>query len=179
MSTDSDLILVEATLDGDQLAFEKLVLLHQRAIVSLIIRITGNINDAPDIAQKVFLKAYTKLSSFQRKAKFKTWLFSIAINLCRNELRQKKRWGIMRDVDDIDLSEKPDLVEGIEKRQRKAQLESAMDELPPKQRLVLDLRINEELSFAEISKVTGISENSAKVNFHHAVKKLKNLLSEE
>lgn len=176
MSTDPDIALVEAVLQGDDAAFEELVRRYQKPVMSLILRMTNNVNDAPDMAQRVFVKAYTKLGSFLRKSSFKTWLFTIAINISRNQLRFKKRWGTMKNVEDIDPGFDPDVENKLISEQRKGQLKNAIESLPPKQKTVLILRIYENMRFSEIAEMLGMKENSAKVNFHHAVKKLQKIV---
>ena len=178
MTQASDIELVDAVLSGDDSAFEELILRYQKPIMSLVIRYTSKVNDAADIAQKVFIKVYTKLSSFKRLSTFKTWLFAIAINICRNELRRDKKWGVPQNVDDLQLGLPAGLDEGIVKTQKRKILVKALAHLPPKQKSVLILRVYEEMTFAEIARASGITENSAKVNYHHAVKKLKNIIEE-
>ena len=176
MGTDPDNALVDAALEGDVAAFEELVLRYQRQIAGLVVRMTGNLNDAADIAQQVFVKVFTKLSSFKRQAQFKTWLYSIAINQCRNELRRTKRWGTPLEVTALDPGVKAGLEESLVNQQRRKILKESLSNLPPKQRGVVVLRIYEEMSFAEIARAMEMSENTAKVNFHHAVKRLQGLL---
>lgn len=176
MSTDPDIALVDAVLQGDDTAFEELIKRYQRPVTSLILRMTNNVNDAPDLAQRVFIKAYTKLNSFLRKSSFKTWLFTIAINIIRNQLRFKKRWGTMKNVEELDPGYDPDLESKLITEQRKRQLKRAIESLPAKQKAVLILRIYESMKFSEIATTLGMKENSAKVNFHHAVKKLQDML---
>lgn len=178
MGTDRDIALVDAALEGDQAAFEELVVRYQRPIAAVVARMTGNLNDAADIAQQVFLRAYTKLSSFQRRSQFKTWLYSIAINLTRNELRRNKRWGIPVEVTELDPGKDAVVEDKMIDRQRRNSIRDAIDHLPPKQKGVVMLRIYEEMSFAEVAETMGINENTAKVNFHHAVKRLQGLLKD-
>jgi RNA polymerase sigma-70 factor (ECF subfamily) len=101
------------------------------------------------------------------------------MNMSRNELRRKKRWGIPEDVEALNPGVDDDPVEDIITRQRQDRLNSALQKLPPKQKAVLTLRIHNEMSFAEIASVTGTSENSAKVNFHYAVRRLQELVTAE
>ncbi len=122
--------------------------------------------------QKIFLRVYIKLQTFRRRSSFKTWLYAIAINLCRNELRRRYRWGSPKSVEEIDPGVEPGLDERLTADERKRRLAAAVELLPPKQKAVLLLRIHEEMSFQNIAKAVGISENSAKVNFHHAVRRL-------
>jgi RNA polymerase sigma-70 factor (ECF subfamily) len=178
MGADPDIAAVDATLAGDDEAFEGLVLRYQRPILLLILRMCGNPGEAPDIAQRVFLKAYTKLHTFRRRSAFKTWLYSIAMNLCRNELRRRKRLGHTVQVEESNPGVEPVVESGLIGSQRKRLLAAGVELLPPKQKSVLVLRVYQEMSFLEIAKVLGISENSAKVNYHHAVRRLQQELSE-
>lgn len=173
MSADPDIAAVEAVLDGDDEAFEQLVLRYQKPILGLILRMCGDPGEAPDIAQKVFLKTYSKLRTFKRRSSFKTWLYSIAMNLCRNELRRRKRWGYTQQIEDTDPGVEPEAEDGLIGDEHKRLLAEGVELLPPMQKAVLVLRIYQELSFQEIGGTLGITENSAKVNFHHAVRRLK------
>jgi RNA polymerase sigma-70 factor (ECF subfamily) len=172
MSADPDLEFVESALRGDDDAFEELVRRYQRPIFALVIRICSSVDEAPDIVQRVFLKAYTKLRGFRRRSTFKTWLYTIAINLCRNVLRTRKRRGIHEEVDDKAVSVEAGIDEELISSERKEMLGRAVEELPPKQKAVLTLRVYEEMSFREIADTMRMTENSAKVNFHHAVRRL-------
>lgn len=178
MGADPDTKAVKATLEGDESAFEILVRNYQRPIFALVIRMTGSIDDAPDIVQRVFLNAYAKLKSFRGRSTFKTWLYSIAINLCRNELRHRKRWGHKEQIEEATLSEEAGFDTDLITSEQKKILSSVIEDLPPKQKAVLTLRVYEEMSFKEIAKAVGISENSAKVNFHHAVRHLQEAVKE-
>ena len=178
IGADPDIEIVDAVLAGDDAAFDELVLRYQRPILGLVYRMCGDQGEAPDIAQKVFLKAYSKLRSFKRRSTFKTWLYSIAINLCRNELRRRKRWGRPQQIEDAGLGLEPAVEENLIGEERRRMLAGAVENLPPKQKAVLVLRIYKEMSFQEIAQAVGISENSAKVNFHHAVRRLQGELKE-
>jgi RNA polymerase sigma-70 factor, ECF subfamily len=178
MSSDPDIAQVDAVLSGDDSAFDDLVIRYQRPITALIVRMIGRVEDAPDIAQKVFLKAYTKLPSFRRNSTFKTWLYAIAINMSRNELRHRMRWGVPRDIDDVDPGVEDSQDDKLIANERQAHLNDAIRQLPPKQKAVLTLRVYEEMAFADIAAATEMTENSAKVNYHHAVKRLRDIMQD-
>ncbi|HUX08224.1 MAG TPA: sigma-70 family RNA polymerase sigma factor [Acidobacteriota bacterium] len=178
MSADPDIGVVDAVLRGDDEAFEQLVLRYQKPILGLILRMCGDPGEAPDIAQRVFLKAYTKLQTFRRRSSFKTWLYSIAMNLCRNELRRRKRWGYPQQIEETSVGVDPAVEDGLIGNERRQLLADGVELLPPMQKAVLVLRIYQELSFQEIGRTLGISENSAKVNFHYAVRRLREKLKE-
>lgn len=179
MGADPDIEHVEAALAGDEGSFEELVRHYQRPIFALVLRMCGDPGEAPDVVQRIFLKAYIKLRTFRRRSTFKTWLYAIAINLCRNELRRRRRWGFPERIEDVEPRVEPGISEGLIGREQRRSLAEAVAGLPPKQRSVLVLRIYEELSFREIAESVGISENAAKVNFHHAVKRLRDEIGED
>jgi len=127
--------------------------------------------DAADEAvQAAFVKAYTNLSRFRGGASFKTWLHQIALNECRAGYRRRRR--------EVPLDGVPEPALGCrewsgESAARRASLERHVARLPRRQRSVLILRVYGDLSFKEIGRAEGISENAAKVNYHHAVTRLK------
>ena len=165
--------LVERVKNGDPQAFEELVIRHQKSLYYFVLRVLKNPLDAEDTVQKIFWLAHKNIKGFRADATFKTWLYRIGINQCHNFFRQKK----IRDtisVDDIPITDsKADQERDVSDKERLAHLQKAVERLPNKQRMVVTLRINQELSFEEIGKVLNIRANSAKVNFHHAVEKLK------
>jgi RNA polymerase sigma-70 factor (ECF subfamily) len=173
---ESDERIVTAVLNGDTDAFDILVLKYQRQIGSLVVRMTGYHADVADIVQRIFVKAFTKLRTFQRKAKFLTWLYAIALNTCRNDLRKIIRSRKEEDVEDAGLQIQSKTEETLLQEQRKQQLQKALRLLPQRQFETVTLRIHQELSFKEIAEILETSENTAKVNFHHGMKKLRELV---
>jgi RNA polymerase sigma-70 factor (ECF subfamily) len=171
--------LVERVKNGDSRAFEELVVRHEKPIYYFVLRVLKNPLDAEDTVQKIFLLAYQNIKGFRADASFKTWLYRIGINQCHNFFRQNK----IRDyisVDDIPVTDvKADQEGDLSDKERLAHLQKAVERLPYKQRMVVTLRIYQELSFEEIGTALNIRTNSAKVNFHHAVEKLKNWIKVE
>jgi RNA polymerase sigma-70 factor (ECF subfamily) len=173
-----DEILVERFREGDVRAFEELVLRHQRAVFHLARRFVRNDDQAKDVAQRSFVKAYEGLHALRGGGAFRTWLFRITANLALNHIRDHGRERPTEDAGEQITVEAvgADRLDDAEKR---ARLTAALGALPPKQRLVLELRVFQELPFREVASIAGCSENAAKVNFHHAVKRLRELLKEE
>ena len=168
--------LVTRYLAGDRRAFDDLVRHYQRPIYHLAYRYLRSEADAKDLTQRTFLKVYGALPRFRAEASFRTWIYRIAINLCLNELRDRKRGEASDRPEVIDqaLSPPPD-IESLDAQARGAWLRRAIASLPPRQRMVLELRIFDELPFREVAELCGSTENAAKVNFHHAVKRLRAL----
>jgi RNA polymerase sigma-70 factor, ECF subfamily len=165
--------LVDRVKEGDLQAFEELVLRYQKGIYYFVLRILKNPLDAEDAVQKIFLLAYKNIGGFRFDSTFKTWIYRIGINQCHNFFRQNKNreFASIEDIPLVDL--KADQEEDLAEKEKITALRKAVERLPHKQKMVVTLRIYQELSFEEIGKVLNIRENSAKVNFHHALEKLK------
>jgi RNA polymerase sigma-70 factor, ECF subfamily len=174
LTHDEDRILVEEVLAGRLESFDGLVRKYQKSIFYLILRMMRRSEDADEVTQKTFLRAYQSLRTFRFQSSFKTWLMAIALNLARNEFRRGNRTMIPLDEKFPD----PESGDPWEKARAEGQrqwLEQALETLPDRQREVIQLRIHEELSFKEIALVTGSGEGAAKVNFHHGMKRLKEI----
>lgn len=172
-----DAALISRYLAGERRAFDELVRHYQKPIYHLAYRYLRSEADAKDLTQRTFLKVYGALPRFRAEASFRTWIYRIAINLCLNELRDRRRGEASDRPEVIEqaLAPPPD-VESLDAQARGAWLRRAIASLPPKQRMVLELRIYDELPFREVAELVGSTENAAKVNFHHAVKRLRTLV---
>ena len=174
-----DAQLIARYLAGERRAFDELVRHYQKPIYHLAFRYLRSEADAKDLTQRTFLKVYGALPRFRAEASFRTWIYRIAINLCLNELRDRRRGEASDRPEVIEqaLAPPPD-IESLDAQARGAWLRRAIASLPPKQRMVLELRIYDELPFREVAELVGSTENAAKVNFHHAVKRLRALVEE-
>ncbi len=171
--------LVTRYLAGERSAFDELVRHYQRPIYQVAYRYLRSEADAKDLTQRTFLKVYGALPRFRAEASFRTWIYRIAINLCLNELRDRRRGEASDRPEVIDEATVPAPdIESLDDQARGAWLRRAIASLPPKQRMVLELRIYDELPFREVAELVGSTENAAKVNFHHAVKRLRALKGE-
>jgi RNA polymerase sigma-70 factor (ECF subfamily) len=168
-----DAALVERYRAGDRSAFDELVRRYQRPLYYLALRYVRVEADAKDLAQRAMVKAYGALAGFRADSSFRTWLYRIAINLCLNHLRDRKREEMRPELGEVLAAPAAGGERALIDRERGALLRDAIAELPPKQRMVLELRVYDELPFREVAELTGCTENSAKVNFHHAVKRLR------
>lgn len=174
---DPDIGFVERFKAGERRAFDELVRRYQRPIYFVAMRYLKNEADAADITQKTFVRAFKAIGSFKGNSAFRTWLYRIAINLSLNHIRDNKRERAT-DISDDALAQSAVGMKRIVEDERSMALREAIDELPPKQRLVLELRIYDELPFKEVAELANCTENAAKVNFHHAVKRLKKLMGD-
>ena len=171
MQNDHDLI--KEYQNGKISAYDQLIKNHLSNTVGFFFNITGDRMVAEDLAQDVFFKLYTHLKKFRFESKFSTYLYRVKLNAANSWLKRNK-WKNILHLDQVADNGYED--ETIEKEWKKEELWNAVSKLPSRQRKVLTLRIVEELRYSEISKIMKMSENSAKVNYHHAVKTIKEKL---
>ena len=161
---------------GDEKSFDKLVEKHLNNVFGFFLKVTRDSMTAEDLAQDVFMKLYKNLKNFRHESSFSTYLFRINANTANSWITRNKWKNILH------LDQAPDRGEidsSTESEWARKELWDGISRLPKKQRTVVMLRISDSLSYKEIAKVTGISEGSAKVNFHHAIKRLKEDLNNE
>jgi len=168
--------LVAACLAGQREAFDELVVRHRRAIYQVCYRFVGNHEDATDLAQETFLRAYRALRNFKGDAQVGTWLYRIAVNLCLNKV--SARTPRTEPVDErLALpSREPDAVSRLMTEERAGLVRAAVARLPPRQRATLILRVYQDLSHQEIARALGSSVGAVKANFFHALQNLRRLL---
>jgi RNA polymerase sigma-70 factor (ECF subfamily) len=174
---DEDLDLINRTEAGEREAFDDLVRKYQKQLYAMLYRMVGNHEDASDLLQKAFVKAFTGLRSFERRATFKTWLYQIAINLAKNVYRDRARIEQV-PIDDVIIKRNPRTLETMIINENRQLLRQSLARLPEKQRITLMLRVQNEKKFEEIAEIMKCSVGTAKANFHHAVQKLKVIMSE-
>ncbi len=178
MADEPDFELIERFLNGEEKAFNQLVIKYQKKIYDLVYKMIRNNEDALDLAQEVFVKAYHSLKDFKRQSMFYTWLYKIALNMSLNYLRQKK---IRSFVSFFELGEslpsKHNPVEELEKDQLTKAIDQAVLGLPKKQRAIFVLRYYENMPYKEISELLGTSEGALKANYFQALKKLQKKLN--
>jgi len=172
---DPDRECVERFREGDRAAFDTLVRRHQKGVWRMVRRYVRSEADASDVTQQVFVRAFKGLASFRGAATVRSWLYRIAINCSLSWLRDHKREQ-PSEIDDHVLVESPVAPAKISSSEEGARLREAIAQLPPKQKLVLELRVFDDLSFKEVAELADCSENTAKVNFHYAVKRLRDIL---
>ena len=175
VSTDPDRELVDRFQAGERSAFDTLVRRHQKGVWRLVRRYVKRDADASDVSQQAFVRAFKGLVAFRGAATVRSWLYRIAINCALTWLRDHRREEPTEIADDAltDSNPAPARLIGGE---NSALLRAAIAELPPKQKLVLELRVFDDLSFKEVAELADCTENTAKVNFHYAVKRLRDIL---
>jgi len=171
---DEDLSLLDRFTAGDRDAFDDLVLKHQKPLYSLLYRMVSDKEDAADILQKTFIKAFTGIRGFERRSSFRTWLYQIAINLAKNLYRDRARAALV-PLDDVVIRRDPKVLESLIHKESRDHLHRAVAGLPDKQRLTVMLRVQEQKTFEEIAGIMKCSVGTSKANYHHGVQKLKEL----
>ena len=167
--------LIDLTLAGKAFAFEELVKRHQRQIYALALKMVRNHDDASDVAQDVFLKAYEVLGTFQRKSSFHTWLYRIAVNYCINHLRRDKaKYHV--ELETYHAVQDPMALENMDTMEMQEELNRAIRKLPEKQQATVLLRACDGLPYKEIAKILDCSIGTVKANYFHAVKNLRRLM---
>lgn len=167
---------------GDAAAFEYLVLQYQPQIYRLAFRMTNHPEDAADLTQEVFLKAWNHLDKFEFKSAFSTWLYRLASNLCIDALRSSRRRqnlpltfedeeGEEQRIEVADPAPLPeDRIIASEDQQR---LSAAMEALEPEHRQILTLRVVNDMSYADIAEILGVKEGTVKSRLARAREKLR------
>lgn len=171
-----DRVLVAAFNAGSQDAFAVIVTRYQRTVYQVCYRFVRNHEDAADLAQEVFVRAFKGLRQFKGDASLGTWLYRVGVNCCLNRLAVKR--PATESIDDSPhVDESHEDPEGrLVRNEKAARVRRAIAQLPPKQRATVLLRVYQELSHEEIAAVLGGSVGAAKANLFHALGNLRRLL---
>ena len=184
---DEDEALIAAALNGSAFAWEKLVKRYESKMYNYGLRLMGNRGDAMDLLQEVFLGVYRNLHRFRGDAKFSSWIFRIAHNKAI-DLNRRKRLLTgypLAGEEEVDLfegipaelSEEPDVK--LMQSQQNNRMIALLTQLPMEQKLIVELKIFQSMTFEEIADMQDISENTAKTRFYTALKKLKSATEEK
>lgn len=179
--------VIQRVLDGDQEAFAGLVTAYEKQVYNLCLRMCGNPEDARDLSQEAFVKAWRGLQFYQFEAAFSTWLYRLTSNVCIDFLRRKKRAPQTvpplqnengEDVEPEVADSLPSPEEQLLHRERQSQIAWAMGQLEPEFRQVLTLRVIQELSYEQIAEITELKVGTVKSRIARARWKLKKILLE-
>jgi RNA polymerase sigma-70 factor (ECF subfamily) len=173
---DADAQLIDRYLAGDATAFDEIMIRHQRRIYRLCYRFVENREDAMDLAQDVFIKVFEHLESFRRESSLKTWLCQIALNHCVNHVKKHSQDFV--EVNEYTGSVRASAQYQLEDREEREQFRRLLKRLPPKQKAILELRINEQLSYEEIANISGRSVSTIKASVFFAIEKLRKLVKD-
>ncbi|HEY6547306.1 MAG TPA: sigma-70 family RNA polymerase sigma factor [Vicinamibacteria bacterium] len=178
--------LVASSLAGDPSAFDLLVLRWDRKIQGAIYRLMGSEEEARDLCQEAFLKAYRGLGGFKGEAKFSSWLYQIALNLCRDRMR-RRRGRVMVSLDALEADAQGQILrdEGastqdlVEARDMQQRVRAAVMALPDDQREVIVLKEYEGLTFQEIAEVLGLPVSTVKTRLYRGLDRMRERLVSE
>ena len=178
----SDSQIIERTLGGEPDAFNVLVRRWERQIYGLTLRMLGRDEEAKDATQETFLSAYRNLSKFRGDAKFSSWIYRIALNVCNTKLRSRSRFTIsldeQREVSGFELAaDTEDLGSGIQQEQITRHVRRALQGLPSEMRQVIIMKEYEGLKFSEIADVLGIPISTVKTRMYAGLSELRKRLA--
>jgi len=188
MTSEEELEIIGKVLGGDSNAFEKLILANQKNVYNLALRITGSEEDALDISQDAFFKAFRQLDSFRGESRFSVWLYRLTYNLCIDFLRKKPRAGVipitykdeddeMRDLEIPDLRNLPE--DRLTRKELRETIAGSINELSPLHKEIFVMREITDMSYSEIADTLRISEGTVKSRLARARINLANILSEK
>jgi RNA polymerase sigma-70 factor, ECF subfamily len=183
--------LIRAAQAGERTAFDALVRRYDRSVIRLALHMLGNEQDAQDVHQEAFIKAYRHLSNFRFECSFYTWLYRIVTNLCLDQLRRRKsrredpatvldssgeEMDLMASVQDDRASANP--ARELERKTMNAAIQSALDELTPRERMVFELKHYQGLKLRTIGEMLSTTEETAKNTLFRATRKLRAKLAD-
>jgi len=188
LTREQEAAIVRKVLGGDANAFETLVLEYEKNVYNIALRMTGNSEDAADMTQEAFIKAYNSLQSFRGDSKFSVWLYRIVSNVCLDFLRSKNRRptvslsvedddGEDTQLDVADESQSPELL--LDRKLTRESVRRGLDSLPPDYRQILLLREIQGLSYDEIAQALGLEVGTVKSRIFRARKRLCNFLIDD
>ena len=156
--------LVRLTLGGDSTAFEQIIVRYETRVMTVAARLLGGREDARDVAQEVFLRAFKYLHRLDLDKPVEPWLMRITVNVCRDAMRRKqRRWNTFVEVEPPDtIGHSADQYAGLARKQERQILQRALDCLPEKERLAIVLRDVEGLSTAEVASILHSSETTVR-----------------
>ncbi|MBW1637141.1 MAG: RNA polymerase sigma factor [Deltaproteobacteria bacterium] len=176
----SDNHIIKQVRQGDTESYSKLVKRYQKAIYNLMYRISQSNDDAAELTQDVFCKAFEKLAYFKDGQRFFPWLYTLAANHGKDWIRgqARKRDGLQVYSEGLIQENSSHLSNGIEKRQEIRRMLGALADLPHEKREMLILRYKQELSVSELGEIFNLSTSAVKMRIHRSLGLLKKFLSE-
>ncbi len=175
MTADNDQLSIQKVLEGDTNSFAILVDKYKDMVFSLALKVMKNREEAEEVSQDSFVKAFRSLKNFKGDAKFSTWLYKIVYHNCMDRVKKNARRYNTDTIDEIvenKIESTDTVLKSIERKEKAVFMEECMAELPEDERSILWLFYYEELSLKEIIDVTSYSEANIKVKLHRARKKL-------
>lgn len=178
--------LVARSRSGDVDSFNELIVRWERPIYALAYRVIGREEDARDVCQDTFLRAYRALPGFKGEAKFSSWVYRIALNLCRDWIRRQRRAPVTQMPEDVDILEaaaiaepQPSVEDLVARRELSSVVEAAMAHLPEEQRTAIILKEYHGLTFQEIADLQGCPLSTVKTRLYQGLSVLRRHLERQ
>ena len=166
--------IIAHVLKGDKQAYALLVEEYKAPIYNLAYRMTGNQQDAADLTQDVFIRAYTYLWRYNPRKKFFTWLYTIALNTIRNHFKKNSKYKNTQQINDLTIAEQSPSAEA--KLTEGSEVNACLSLLDVETRVLVVMKYQQELSFEEIAQITGKSVSAVKMRIYRGLDKLKEML---
>lgn len=181
MEPRSDIELVQEVRNGRRQAFTELMRKYQERVYWVARRIVGSHDDADDIVQETFVKAYLALGEFRGDSSFFTWIYRIAVNLSLNALRKRQVLNYLHESELLSriLPSSDDPGKDLENSETESALQRAVATLPEKQKAVFVMRYFDEMTYEEIGRVLKTSVGGLKANYFHALRKVREYMRHE
>ena len=188
MTTEEELLIIKRVTNGDRNAFEELVLANQKNVYNLALKMTGSEEDALDISQEAFIKAFSQLDSFRGESRFSVWMYRLTYNLCIDFIRKKPKTETTslyfeENSGESTLLEIPDVrnlpIDNLLRKEMRNTIDESIKELPLKHREVLVMREIAGMTYEEIAKTLRINEGTVKSRLARARLKLIDILKEK
>ena len=181
MNTTNDQYYITQTLQGNTQAYANLVTKYQNYVFTILIRMLKNREEAEEVAQDTFVKAFEALSTFRGESKFSSWLYSIAYRKALDTIRKNKRFKTTECIEEyakIDFRETENALTYLEDKERKDFIENCIMQLPEDNAAIITLYYFDELSVKEIAVITKLTEDNIKIKLYRSRKQLFTLLKE-
>ncbi|AVR45722.1 RNA polymerase [Christiangramia fulva] len=179
MIKNTDQYLIERTLAGETSAFGELVDRYQNFVFTIAVRIVKHREEAEEVAQDSFIKAFDSLSGFRGESKFSSWLYRIVYHKSLDRIKKNKRQQSFQLVEEITSDDLDGIENGMDlmlEEERKEMIKKCIRELPGQDAAVIELYYFEELPVKEIAEITGLTEDNIKIKLYRSRRKLFNLL---
>ena len=181
MTTTNDQLYIEKVINGDVNAFAYLVDAYKNMVFSLAFKMTKNREEAEEISQDTFIKAFKNIKEFKGDSKFSTWLYRIAYYTSLDNIKKNKKEQHTFEINEVTFNQIQTVdttLQGIERKERSKLMDECLLKLPEDERTILWMFYYDELSLKEIIEVTGLSEANLKVKLHRARKKMLTVVKE-
>ncbi|QNM87014.1 sigma-70 family RNA polymerase sigma factor [Polaribacter pectinis] len=181
MTNNNDQLYITKVINGDTNAFAYLVDTYKNLVYSLAYKMTKNREEAEEVSQDTFIKAYKNLKNFKGDSKFSTWLYKITYHACLDNIKKNKKNQNTFEINEITFNQiksVDDILQGIERKERAKIMDACLLKLQEDERSLIWMFYYDELSLKEIMEVTQLSEANIKVKLHRARKKLLAIVEE-